>query len=216
MLTVNKQSFCLVFIDCTTTMVLCTSLVEHWYSHDRLRTTSFNNLFRNCKDYHMEIIPRQKFQAGCSCQKFQLDIFVFGRPLHRVLLKNAKSRRLLLLRLLFISFAPWRSLIMIEIYVSSWHDTRNDNIPLLIQKINDFPYFCKSFSMNFRQRFEFSTWFSFLVLLLLYGAQKSQTLSEITIKRSHTESNLANAEAKELSLLCPSNSLYASGLATTI
>lgn len=71
------KCFYLVAIDCMTSIVICTGLVEHWYSRGCLRTASLHYLSKHCKPYDMEADPRQKLQAESFVKTFSFILFCY-------------------------------------------------------------------------------------------------------------------------------------------
>lgn len=87
--------------------------------------------------------------------------------------------------------------------------------PLSIRSINDFSCSCKRCSIYLCQWFESLAHFCFFSSSMVVTDSWNKNLSNIPIKRSHTESNQASLEARDSSLLFSSKCLEDTGLSTS-
>lgn len=113
-------------------------------------------------------------------------------------------------------FKVFTHLSMLEIDIFQLSRCSKWPLPLSVRRVNDLSCFCRRCSFYFRQWFECPTNCCFLVILWLQKAQETKNLADIPVKSSHSESNLANMEARESCLLSVSNGLEAFPLNTSV
>lgn len=70
MTAVTRPTLCIIGLNYTRTIVLCTSVYEHRYNYCCMRSAFCQCISNGCRPYHMKQIPLQNIQSQILCKTF--------------------------------------------------------------------------------------------------------------------------------------------------